>query len=93
MRSPASPVFVALGVILPFALTIVGAATWIESEVDRRRRRRQIAGLLLALLSTGCASKVATVTPEPPRIDRLECGGKSCSITTSGRATIVWVSE
>lgn len=85
------PVILAARFLSAFALTLVSLANSVDNAVSRRLRRRA-AVLAAALLLAGCASAPRGV-PEPPRIDRLNCGGKSCTITTSGSATIVWVQE
>jgi hypothetical protein len=92
MECPTSPVLVALRALLPFALTLVRTANFADAVARRRRRHLTLAGVV-ALTLGACAHHQARPEATAPQIDRLECGGKSCTITTSGRATIVWVSE
>jgi len=83
---------------------IFGLALHLASAADEYLRRRKewpmiIGGLIalaLFLLLLGCAhapAKTAATSPEPATIHRLDCGGSTCSITTAGPSTVIWVTD
>lgn len=71
--------------------TARGAVRWVKG-----RRKAKLSALLLSS-AIGCAHQPAArpvePTAAPASIDRLTCGGRSCSITEAGGATMVWISE
>lgn len=71
--------------------TARGAVRWVKG-----RRKAKLSALLLSS-AIGCAHQPAArpvePTAAPASIDRLTCGGRSCSITQAGGATLVWVQE
>ena len=65
-----------------------------DARADKRRRARRGTGALLAsMLLTSCREE-APLTPEPAPADitSIECAG-TCSITTAGPSTLVWIQE
>jgi hypothetical protein len=78
---------------LPALRSITNAA---DACADKRRRARRGTGTLLAsMLLTSCREE-APLTPEPEPaaadITSIECTG-TCSITTAGPSTLVWIQE
>ena len=69
-----------------------------DARADKRRRARRGTGTLLAsMLLTGCQDEAPTTpapteTIEPADITAIECAG-TCSITTAGNSTIIWIQE
>lgn len=96
-----TPVHQAANIVYPFALALISLCNTIDGAAPRLyryiRRRRREAIVAVAMLASGCAASQPRPTeppaPRPPQIERLDCGGKACTITTSGNATIVWVQE
>lgn len=65
-----------------------------DARADKRRRARRGTGTMLAsMLLTSCREEAPlTPEPEPADITAIECAG-TCSITTAGPSTIVWIQE
>ncbi len=95
-----------MGLLMPWAVVTacVAHVSWARTAEDtargavrwaKGRRKAKLSALLLSS-AIGCAHQPAERPIEPTAaasIDRLTCGGRSCSITQAGGATLVWVQE
>lgn len=80
---------VGFGLLATLIHLATAADEWVMAR-SRKRRRNMLLGTCLLTLGSGCAH---APKPAPAQVERLECGGSACSITTAGPSTVIWVTE
>jgi hypothetical protein len=90
--------FVVLWGVLALLIHLANAAdAWVAAR--RRRRRGYVAtGLTIALVGAIAhgallSQGLRALQPGPAQIERLSCSAASCTVTTAGRATVIWVED